>query len=122
MMTLSKRLLILGGSLLIVALSTSAFAVKDAETRAMIRQSMNGDSIALIAGPLTCTLSGGENQGQACTLKIRDLKTGKIFQLTNAGEARGLYAAGTTNVAIQGTVSTNDAGEGTLEVTRISAQ
>jgi hypothetical protein len=81
-----------------------AFAVNHDVNLTTIRQEANSSAKVKIIGLLSCKL-GVENTGQGCMLKLEEKGTGRIYRLSNAGEAMRLFQSGSKNVAIEGKFS-----------------
>lgn len=73
-------------------------------------------SIVQIQGPLSCDM-GSVNTGKACVLRVLDTRSGKVYTLTNNGDAMKLFNSGTRTVSIEGRFSDSQ----TLEVAKVSA-
>jgi len=69
-----------------------------------------------VEGSLICKM-GEANTGQACDLRIEEIKSGKIYRLTQEEAARRLLSDGTKQVAITGVLR----GDQTIEVSQVQA-
>ena len=88
---------------LAMAVPALAFRDGDSTSFAAIHQDNEVPKIAWvqIVGSLTCNMPQ-ENDGSPCTLKLRDAKSGRIYNLIQASSAMRLYQDGTKNVRIHG--------------------
>lgn len=110
------------GQLTVLALySYPAFSTAEAigaRNLARIENASNTTAITL-NGELVCQMAA-ENNGQGCTLKLREAKSGRLYELQNPSTAMRLYQDNRRNnaslaVRVQGTL----AGENTITVSRL---
>ena len=90
-----------------LAMTVPAFAHNDGTGGAMARYTASTAANTLtVKGNLSCDM-GAVNNGETCTLKIRDNQTGKVWDIANAGAVLKLYRDGVKQVAIQGSTSSD---------------
>lgn len=106
---ISKQISVILSVLFFVIAAVSALPAFSAPkygdaTLQILRQEIQTKNVS-IAGQLICKMSES-NDGSACNLKIRDLKTGKTYTISETNEFQNvmrMYQNGVTQVQINGT-------------------
>ncbi len=84
-----------------------------------IRNQFQADLVK-VQGSLSCAMAA-ENNGQPCTLKIKEDNTGRIFELSNTSQLMRFYQDGVRNVMIEGAPNANRRAATSLSVIRVTA-
>lgn len=100
-------------------MSASAFAVigdKDVNNSTVRRDNREDSRFVRIQGELLCTYAT-ENNGAPCTIRLKDVKTGKTFDIQNGTQAMEILNRGTKMVSIEGSLMDSS----TIAIDRINA-
>jgi hypothetical protein len=98
--------LAIAGMIAMIGIASPAFAFRggDAVNFAVIRhenQAPNKLKLVSIKGALSCDM-GAENNGQGCSLKLRETGTNRTYNLIEADNAMRLFQDGSKSVVIEG--------------------
>ncbi len=103
----------------VLMLGASAFGVvgdKDITTVTVRRDNNRDPRFVRIQGELMCSY-GNENNGGPCIIKLKDVRTGKTFDIKNGRQAMQILNEGTKMVSIEGSLMDSQ----TIAIDRINA-